>query len=89
MKKHASKFDEHPLKLSRNESVGLPRNAGLQGNCGKVRSGDVHSSKSVLPEYVHTKLHQKWIEVVAPKTGYSTYEALRAGINKEVGRSFT
>ena len=88
MKEHSSKFDEHLLKNQRNEAIGLPRDAGMQGNAGKVRKGAVNESKEVLPDFILDKIDQTWKKTVTPVTGYDSYEALRKGINKELGRSF-
>ena len=86
MKQHSTKFDEHPLKNVRNEAVGLARDAG--GNSGKVRKGAVNEGKEVLPDYILEKIDQTWKTTVTPITGYVSYDAMREGINKELGRSF-
>lgn len=88
MKKHSTKFDEHPLKHARNEAVGLPKHAGFVGNSGKVRKGEVNASKLVLPDHILQKIDEQWKEVIASETGYESYEAFRSGTNKELGRSF-
>jgi len=88
MKKHPTKFDEHPLKHARNEAVGLPKNAGFHGNSGKVRKGEINASKIILPAHILQKIDQQWKEVITAETGYESYEAFRAGINRELGRSF-
>lgn len=48
MKAHSTKFDEHILKLARNEASGLPRDAGLVASPVKVHLGEANGSKSVL-----------------------------------------
>jgi len=89
MKKHQHKFDEHPLKYARNEVVGLPKDAGMIGNSGKVRNGEINASKRILSKRILTLIDKKWREVVMRSTGYRTYEDFRRGINKELGREFT
>lgn len=89
MKKHLSQFDEHPIKYARNEAAGLPKNAGMCGNAGKVRNGQVNASKSILKKRTLAMIDRQWKEVVMRSTGYRTYEDLRKGINKELGRKFT
>ena len=88
MKQYPSKFDEHPLKFARNEAAGLPRTAGLEATCGKVRSGGAGTARAVLSKTARDKIAQRWKEVVTAETGYETYEAFREGVNKELGRSF-
>jgi len=88
MKKHSTKFDEHPLKYAKNEAAGLPRDAGLTGNPGKVRNGVSNSAKDVIPQCIMDQIDAQWNEVVTKVTGYTTYEEFRKGINKELKRSF-
>lgn len=88
MKKHSTKFDEHPLKYEKNEAAGLSRNAGLTGNPGKVRNGVTNSARDVMPQYIMDRIDAKWNEVVTKITGYKTYEEFRKGINKELKRNF-
>eukprot|EP00210_Caulerpa_lentillifera_P005283 g5047.t1 len=89
MKQHPSKFDEHPLKHGRNEVAGLPRNAGLTGNPGKVRNGLMNAAKDTLPQSIIDKIDAQWNDIVTSATGYKTYEEFRNGINKELDRTFT
>jgi len=88
MKEHATKYDEHPMKLVRNEAAGLPRDAGLTGNPGKVRKGVSNCGKDVLPQYILDQIDARWNQVVTTVTGYKTYEEFRNGINKELKRNF-
>eukprot|EP00210_Caulerpa_lentillifera_P005290 g5054.t1 len=88
MKKHCTRFDDHPIKHARNEAVGLPRDAGLTGNAGKVRNGISNSAKDVLPQSVIDQIDAQWNEVVTSVTGYKSYEEFRNGINKELNRIF-
>lgn len=87
MKKHFTKFDDHLVKLARNEAAGLDKNAGLAGNHGKVRTGQTNEGKDVLPSSTLRKIDAQWTEVVTKATGYKTYEDLRNGINKELNRN--
>ena len=89
MAKHATQFDDHPLKHNRNVAVGLPKDAGLKNGGGKVRTGKRDASKSVLPPHLLAMVQQKWTEIVAPQTGYADYDSLRSGINKELQRPFS
>eukprot|EP00210_Caulerpa_lentillifera_P005293 g5057.t1 len=88
MKKHSTQFDDHPLKYLRNKAVGLPRDAGLTGNPGKVRNGLSNCAKDVFPQWIMDKIDAQWNEVVTSITGYKTYEDFRDGINKEFSRNF-
>lgn len=90
MKKHESKFDSHGTKALRNEVAGLPRDAGLsEKSVSKVRSGRVNESKEAFSEETLQKLQQKWNELIKPVTGFDSYEAMRASVNSELGRSFS
>eukprot|EP00210_Caulerpa_lentillifera_P005291 g5055.t1 len=88
MKKHSTKFDDHPMKYARNEVAGLPRNAGLTGNAGKVRNGVSNSAKDVIPQSLMTEIDSLWNEVVTSVTEYKTYEEFKNGVNKELNRTF-
>lgn len=88
MKKHSTKFDEHLIKYARNEAVGLPSDAGVTGNPGKVRLGVSNGAKDVLPQYIVDQIDAQWNDVVTTATGYKTYEDLRCGINEELKRNF-
>lgn len=88
MKEHFSKFDEHILKLARNEAVGLPKTAGVSGNHGKVRNGQTNEGKDVFSSSIMEKIDAQWNEVVTSAIGYKTYEDFRNGINKELNRNF-
>lgn len=89
MKAHDTQFDEHLFKLARNEIAGLPREAGTNGAAGKVRNGSVNASLSALSAETLAQFDQKWKEIAMPEMGYATYDDMRAGINKELGRAFT
>ena len=88
MKQHRNKFDEHPLKLATNEIGGLPKNAGLTENSGKVRKGVLGEATTLMAERVLQKIDKRWKSVMFEDTGYESYDAMRAGINKELGRKF-
>lgn len=85
MKANGSKYDEHHLKLWRNEACGLPKDAGLSST--KVRGGGSGPKPQPSPA-IKCILDEKWESIVFSATGYACYEDLRAGINKELGRSF-
>ena len=88
MKQHRTKFDDHPLKLMKNRNAGLPENHGLTGHGGKVRKGATGEGKTHIPESILQKIDEKWKSVMFEDTGYESYDAMRAGINKELGRKF-
>lgn len=130
---HPTKYDEHHLKLARNQVCGRPRLAGIGTTSTKVRGLPkqelpAHTLQAMLDRYArrlvhaypvdrrrractlaHTRLlvgtwihiatttrvppvfvlSPRWKEVVLPVTGYATYEAMRQGINRELGRART
>ena len=89
MKKHQWKFDDHSLKLVRNEAVGLPKMAGLSNkSSAKVRNGNVHDGKRILSQKSLAGIEARWQSLFAPICNYANYEEMRAGINKELGRTF-
>lgn len=80
-------YDEHMLKLARNQACGLPLRAGLDGSAaGKVRAGGAGRGREQLSDGMRAALQRKWDEVVAPCTGYPNYDTLRRGVNAELGR---
>jgi hypothetical protein len=83
----ARRYDEHMLKLARNEFCGRPRDAGLQNR--KVREGRQGRNKEQLTPELRQAIQEKWEEVMLPVTGYRTYEEMRQGINRELGRPFS
>lgn len=88
MRAHPDKYDEHMLKLARNEACGLPPRAGLDGrSAGKVRAGGAGGGRAALSPDTQEALRRRWAEVVLPATGYATYDELRRGVNDELGRS--
>lgn len=88
MKKNSTKYDDHVFKRVRNKKLGYPENHGLENNEGKVRSGNT-DPKLVLSECLASKIEERFKEMVTPVCGYQTYEEMRAGINKELGRKFS
>jgi len=89
MKKHSTKFDEHPTKLKRNEVAGLLKTAGLSGNNSKVRTGGINSGKNVICPSTVERIDQRWCEIVTSAIEYKTYDEMRDGINQELKRNFT
>ena len=88
MKKHKSKFDIHPVKLKKNPLLALPTSHGLENNPGKVRNGKTREGEKLLSDEMKKKMAEKWMSLVEPVTGHSTYEDMRAAINNELGRTF-
>lgn len=88
MQQYPQKYDEHMLKLARNEICGLERSAGLNdsGSAGKVFKGGHGKGEKELALSVQEEMKKKWADVVVPVTGYKTYDELRHSINKELGR---
>jgi hypothetical protein len=89
MQAHPTKYDEHHLKLARNEACGLERTAGLgEGGTAKVRAGGKSADRQRLSEETVAGMGRKWKEVAEPVTGYGSYEEMRRGVNAELGRPF-
>ena len=76
MKRHQSHFDDHPIRLARNEISGVPVNAGST----KVRSGKSGHHKAELTPEISARYDEIWREHIAPATGYANYESLRASL---------
>ena len=79
MRKHGTKFDDHPLLIKRNPVAGLPVNALST----KVRSGKVGSHKAALDEGMHAHLDAVWRDAIAPTTGHDSYASLRAELTRK------
>ncbi|CAD7703099.1 unnamed protein product [Ostreobium quekettii] len=89
MKQHEAKFDDRHVRRSRNEAMGLPKGAGLEGHCsGKIREGRVGGHKASVPPDILRQLEERWSTELLPLTGYRTYAEMRAGVNRELQRSF-
>lgn len=86
MKSHSEKFDEHILKQARNEIAGLPKDAGMTVNPGKVRQGKVNGSKMELSHRSIECIDDLWTDLVTAGTGHRSYDAFRHHINRELGR---
>jgi hypothetical protein len=73
MKEHASQFDEKLSKIARNESCGLPKEAGMKkGKIADGRQGHLDVSSEIKQE-----IQSKWEQIVEPVTGCASYEELR------------
>ena len=81
MKQNGEKFDQKLLKQSRNRALGLPASAGM--NKTKIRSGTTTEGLKMLSAELHSQMQQKWDTIVAPVTGCSTYQELRAAWKTE------
>ncbi|GMH36013.1 hypothetical protein BSKO_03881 [Bryopsis sp. KO-2023] len=86
MKAHWEKFDERPLKEVFNTFWGQPSNAGTNGQNSKVRQGK--RAKVKFSDKIQKQFNLKWETTVKPATGYASYNELREGVNKELGRNF-
>ena len=72
MRKHVSQFDDHPLKQKLDPVCGLPEG----GSSSKVSIPGDKKIKPVISEEMKHKLNQKWQEVITPKIGLESYQAL-------------
>lgn len=90
MRQFPEKYDEHPLKIARNEACGRPpySPALARTQSGKVRAGVPGGNKRDLSPELRSAILAKWNEVVEPATGYASYADMRRGINAELGRPF-
>ena len=87
MKKHHTKFDSHPVKSAVNETLGLPRDRGIDNCKGRVRSGQTKESEKFLSKEMSEKMDAKWKTLVEPVVGYGSYDEMRRAVNVELGRS--
>jgi hypothetical protein len=83
MSAHATKFDEHFMKLAINEKAGLPKDAGLRpGSTGKVRVGK--DGDDCISVETRAMLQAAWEEVLQPVTGCRSYDELLAKLDEEL-----
>lgn len=75
MKQHEEYFDESLSKRARNEACGLKPDAGMTKS--KIVNGRMGHGKKTLSEALQDRIHQKWMSVVEPVTGCSSYDELR------------
>jgi len=88
MKKHKDKFDTGASKKLASTVLGSGAIQGYEEAASKVRKGvSGEGKKEISPEQMKA-LDVRWKELVQPVCGYATYEEMRLGINKELGRSF-
>lgn len=88
MKKHKDKFDTSVAKKLLSTVLGDGSIQGLEEAAPKVRKGVTgEGRKEISPEQLKA-LDSRWKELVQPVFGYASYEEMRLGINKELGRSF-
>lgn len=86
---HATKYDEHQLKNARNVVCGLDENAGLcEKSTGKIRGDDKSASEDRLSEETLSMLQAKWMDVVYPVTGCTTYDDLRKQLDEELYKNW-
>ena len=72
MKRHASQFDDHLIRETRDAACGLP--AG--GDSSKVRDGNVGGAKHALDADVAAALDRRWQETMHAEFGLSSYAEL-------------
>eukprot|EP00210_Caulerpa_lentillifera_P006176 g5901.t1 len=88
MKQHKDKFDTGFVKKLTKSELEITSEEEYKKSASKIRKGVIgEGKKEISPEQLKA-LDAKWKEVVEPICGYATYEEMRAGINKELGRSF-
>eukprot|EP00210_Caulerpa_lentillifera_P006179 g5903.t1 len=88
MKQHKDKFDTGFVKKLTKSDFKIKSEDEFQNSASKVRKGvPGEGKKDISPEQLKA-LDAKWKEVVEPICGYASYEEMRAGINKELRRSF-
>jgi hypothetical protein len=75
------------LKLARNEACGRRRDAGL--GTGKVRQGAAGRNKEALTPELRQAIQERWDDTMRPVCGYASYEEMRRGVNRELGRPFS
>jgi len=88
MKQHKEKFDSSFTKELTKTNPGLVVDKNFKHSASKVRKGISGEGKREITPQQMEALDAKWREIVTPICGYETYEEMRAGINKELGRSF-
>jgi len=88
MKQHKEKFDTGFAKELTKTNPGIVVDENIKHSASKVRKGiSGEGKKEISPERIRA-LEARWKEIVTPICGYETYEDMRTGINKELGRSF-
>ncbi|MGI9316356.1 MAG: sulfotransferase domain-containing protein [bacterium] len=73
MRRHVTKFDDHPLREIMDPVCGLPPS----GNSAKVSRQDSDSKKPVIGDSLAELLQGRWSEIVFPATGLADYHQLR------------
>ncbi|WP_262695505.1 sulfotransferase domain-containing protein [Kordiimonas aquimaris] len=76
MKDHEPQFDDHLVPQARNTALGLPKDVGAT----KVSIGHVGSAKQGLSAETINMLDARWSEIITPKLGFETYDALRKAV---------
>lgn len=88
MKEHWKQFYGGELRVHRSKAMGTDTYAPAHKHPGRIRNGKINEGKEVLSAEILAKIDQRWKEIVTSQTGYETYEDMREGINKELGRNF-
>ena len=88
MKKHKTKYDNHALKQRARDLLGVLPINDTSDAFDRVRKGKTNEGARLLSEEMQEKMEAKWKLLAEPVTGYGSYKEMRAGINKELGRSF-
>lgn len=86
MSHYSSKYDSNPIKILERGNYEFPP---YSDRCGPIiRRKGIWNWKNGLSKRTISKFDQKWKEIVTPELGYASYEEMRAGINRELGRHF-
>ena len=76
MRQHACHFDDHTIKPTTNKASRLPDD----GISSKISLNTNNREKQIVSVAVKKKLSKNWQDIVLPKTGLASYEALLAEI---------
>eukprot|EP00210_Caulerpa_lentillifera_P008863 g8456.t1 len=88
MKKHNEKFSTKFNKQLTKSYLQDRSEDELKNSASKVRKGVIGEGRVEISVEQLKALDEKWKEMVTPVCGYQSYQEMRAGINKELGRPF-
>jgi hypothetical protein len=76
MSRHKDRFDDAAMRERSERVCGLPPG----GDSAKVRRGEVGSHRRELSPACQSRVDAIWAQQIAPATGFTSYEALRAAV---------
>eukprot|EP00210_Caulerpa_lentillifera_P008864 g8457.t1 len=88
MKKHKEKFSTMYIRKMMDASLGITKDDYIPDTSSRVRKGVTGEGKETICPDQLKAMDARWNEIAKPICGYETYAEMRAGINKELGRSF-